>query len=218
MKTYLDKNGLLYLINLIQTDLDAKVEITDIVDNLTDTSTDKPLSANQGKVLSEKIGEYPTSGDIMLKSIFDTDSDGTIDEAAHATSADTATNATSANHAETATSATTADTATNATQLGGVAAEKYVQIGEDGFVPSDKLPSFVDDVIEGYYKKEDGQFYKEAGFENQITGETGKIYVDITVPTEPVSYRYGGSAYVAIVSSDLVAITNQEIETLWLAE
>ena len=36
-------------------DIALKVSTSDIVDNLTSTDTDKPLSANQGKVLNEKI-------------------------------------------------------------------------------------------------------------------------------------------------------------------
>ena len=37
----------------------AKVNISDIINNLTSTSTNKPLSANQGKVLDEKISNLP---------------------------------------------------------------------------------------------------------------------------------------------------------------
>ena len=37
------------------TTVDGKVDKTDIVDNLTSTDTDKPLSANQGKVLKDSI-------------------------------------------------------------------------------------------------------------------------------------------------------------------
>lgn len=40
--------------------LDAKVNITDIQNVLTDTSTNKPLAANQGKVLNEHIGDLST--------------------------------------------------------------------------------------------------------------------------------------------------------------
>ena len=39
--------------------LAAKVNISDIINNLTSTSTNKPLSANQGKVLDEKISNLP---------------------------------------------------------------------------------------------------------------------------------------------------------------
>nr|DAI29073.1 MAG TPA: Peptidase [Caudoviricetes sp.] len=79
----------------------------------------------------------------------------------------------------------------------------------NGLIPSSQLPSFVDDVIEGYYS--DGKFYKEETHKTEITGATGKIYVDLSTN---LSYRYGGSAYVQITSSDMVAITNAEIDTI----
>lgn len=44
-----------YTKSQIDTLLDAKINYTDVKDSLTNTSTDKPLSANQGKVLNEKI-------------------------------------------------------------------------------------------------------------------------------------------------------------------
>ena len=44
--------------------VDGKVDKTDIVDNLTSTDTDKPLSANQGKVLKDSI---PTNKEVLDK-------------------------------------------------------------------------------------------------------------------------------------------------------
>ena len=38
----------------LKTEVERKVNKTDIIDNLTSTDTDKPLSANQGKILDEK--------------------------------------------------------------------------------------------------------------------------------------------------------------------
>lgn len=58
-----------------------------VVDNLTSTDTDKALSAAQGKALNEAISKINTEigemaqGD-MLKSTYDTDGDGVIDNAA----------------------------------------------------------------------------------------------------------------------------------------
>ena len=92
-------------------------------------------------------------------------------------------------------------------------------LGIDGKVPSTQLPSYIDDVVEGYAKTTtsdsgvvtvDG-FYKEAEFITAITGETGKIYVDLTTN---LSYRYGGTTYVQITSSDMTALTNAEIDTI----
>ena len=88
-----------------------------------------------------------------------------------------------------------------------------------GLIPSTQLPSYVDDVVEGYAKTStsdsgvvtvDG-FYKEAEFTTAITGETGKIYVDLSTN---ISYRYGGTTFVQITSSDMTAITNAEIDTI----
>lgn len=62
-----------------------------------------------------------------------------------------------------------------------------------GKVPSAQLPSYVDDVIEGYLYN--GSFYKESSHTTVITPESDKIYVD--VPTSR-SYRWSGSLYVRI--------------------
>ena len=69
-----------------------------------------------------------------------------------------------------------------------------------GKVPSSQLPSYVDDVIEGYYKTGDGKFYKDYNsstkvYSTVITGETAKIYVDLATNK---TYRWSGSAYVVI--------------------
>lgn len=88
-----------------------------------------------------------------------------------------------------------------------------------GLIPSTQLPSYVDDVVEGYAKTStsdsgvmtvDG-FYKEAEFTTAITGETGKIYVDLATN---ISYRWGGTTFVQITSSDMTALTNAEIDTI----
>lgn len=60
-------------------------------------------------------------------------------------------------------------------------------LGTDGKVPASQLPSFVDDVLE----------YENRGA-FPTTGETGKIYVDIT---NGKTYRWGGTTYVEISSS-----------------
>ncbi len=85
-------------------------------------------------------------------------------------------------------------------------------LGSDGLVPSNQLPSYVDDVIEGYLNG--GKFYKESAHTTEIPGESGKIYVDITNAESPVSYRYSGSAFVKIVSDDSIPLTNEEIDEI----
>lgn len=73
------------------------------------------------------------------------------------------------------------------------------ELDANGKVPSSQLPSFVDDVIEGYLYN--GKFYKESTHTTEISGESGKIYVDL--PTNK-TYRWSGSAFVVI--SDTVAL------------
>ncbi len=63
----------------------------------------------------------------------------------------------------------------------------------DGKVPASELPSYVDDTVEGYYHS--GAFYEDAEHTIAITGETGKIYIDLTTNK---SYRWTGTVYVRI--------------------
>lgn len=79
--------------------------------------------------------------------------------------------------------------------------EKFASL-ENGVVKADQLPSYVDDVIEGYAVNNSGTvtIYKESGHTTAITGETGKIYVDLgSSPAK--TYRWSGSAYVEIGSA-----------------
>ena len=76
---------------------------------------------------------------------------------------------------------------------GGVAS-----LDSTGKVPSSQLPSYVDDVIEGYYYN--GQFYTDSAHTQLITPETGKIYVDLDTNK---TYRWGGTTYVEISQSTI---------------
>lgn len=73
-----------------------------------------------------------------------------------------------------------------------------------GLVPSSQLPSYVDDVIEGYFYN--SKFYKESAHTTVITGESGKIYTDI--PTGKI-YRWSGTTFVSI-SNPLDIATTEE--------
>lgn len=86
-------------------------------------------------------------------------------------------------------------TAENAANKGK--ANGYASLGEDGKVPADQLPSYVDDVLE---------FASKSNFPS--TGEKGKIYVDLS--TENI-YRWSGSAYTEISPS---LITQADIKKL----
>ncbi len=81
---------------------------------------------------------------------------------------------------------------------GGVA-----ELGADGKVPSSQLPSFVDDVTEGYYHN--SKFWKESSHTTAITGQSDKIYVDIS---SNKTYRWSGTAYVEISASLALGTTS----------
>ena len=67
------------------------------------------------------------------------------------------------------------------------AANGVASLDDSGKVPTSQLPSYVDDVLE---------YTSKALF--PITGETGKIYIDLTTN---LAYRWGGSAYAEISPS-----------------
>ena len=114
--------------------------------------------------------------------------------------------------------ALSADITLDAAAVGAIATSAKGQAGgvatldENGQVPSSQLPSYVDDVVEGYYH--DGAFYSDESHAAQITGESNKIYVDLA---SNLSYRFSGTTYIQITSSDMVAITNAEIDDLFAA-
>lgn len=96
-------------------------------------------------------------------------------------------------------------------------------LDDNGLVPSENLPSFVDDVVEGYLDEEVDEetnevlsrvFYSDAAHTEEIEGERGKIYVDVTTEAG-VSYRWSGSKYIKITSDDLVEITAEEVQAMW---
>lgn len=67
------------------------------------------------------------------------------------------------------------------------------ELDENGKVPSSQLPSYVDDVIEGYYYS--SNFYTDSAHTIKVTGETGKIYIDLSTNK---TYRWSGSVFVVI--------------------
>ena len=194
-KPYSGENTLTYLITLVQNSLKSLIPKSDIVNNLTSTATDKPLSAAQGKVLADQIQN--AGGGDMTKAVYDADGDGVVDNAAkldgHAASY----------------FATPSSVESYVTGLKGQA-NGLAPLQADGKINSTYLPSYVDDVVEGYYSG--GFFYEDSAHENLITGESGKIYVDLVTD---ISYRYSGSTYVAITSSDMVEIDNATVQAIW---
>ena len=78
------------------------------------------------------------------------------------------------------------------------AASGLAELDANGKVPAAQLPSYVDDVIEAY--KSGADFYEDSAHTaaKKITGESGKIYVDLHTN---VTYRWSGTAYVEISAS-----------------
>ena len=76
-------------------------------------------------------------------------------------------------------------------------------LDSSGKVPSSQLPSYVDDVIEGYYYN--SKFYKEESHKNEITGESGKIYTDLG---NNKTYRWSGTTYTEISASLALGTTS----------
>lgn len=88
------------------------------------------------------------------------------------------------------------------------AANGVAQLDNNGKVPSTQLPSYVDDIIEGYYYN--GNFYdsdpNQTVSANLIIGETGKIYVDLNTNR---NYRWGGSAFIEVSPTEIPIASTQ---------
>lgn len=82
-------------------------------------------------------------------------------------------------------------------------------LGEDGKVPASQLPSYVDDVIDCYatYDKSDTgilsniKLYTDSEHQNAITGESGKIYVDVE---QGYQFRWTGTQFASIGSPTII--------------
>lgn len=106
--------------------------------------------------------------------------------------------------------------ATNADKLGGQEPSYYAvdtlvvhtsekgsangvaTLDANGKVPASQLPSYVDDIVEGYYNVETGKFYTDTTEVTEIIAETGKIYVEANTNK---TYRWSGAQYVEISAS-----------------
>lgn len=77
------------------------------------------------------------------------------------------------------------------------------ELDSNGKVPASQLPSYVDDVIDGYLFE--GKFYADETHSEEVFGESGKIYIDLA--TEK-TYRWSGSIFVVI--SETIALGETE--------
>ena len=75
------------------------------------------------------------------------------------------------------------------------AANGVAPLNASGILESQFLPSYVDDVLEGYVSSDTVTFYKDSALSSAYTAETGKIYVDLN---NNKTYRWSGSKYIVI--------------------
>ena len=91
-------------------------------------------------------------------------------------------------------------------------ANGFASLDGNGLVPSNQLPSYVDDVINVYATYEVSEtgglssinLYSDAAHANPITGETGKIYVNVTDGEPPYQFRWSGTQFVDSNTSSLI--------------
>ncbi|TCN63670.1 hypothetical protein [Acetobacteroides hydrogenigenes] len=154
-----------------------KVNISDIVDNLLSTDINRPLSANQGKVLKDLLDALTTSlgnkVDKVIGKQLSTE-DYTTEEKQKL--------------------AQQSGVNTGDQDLSGLQARSeknqpngFAGVDETGHIPAVLLPSYVDDVLE---------FANFAAL--PAVGESGKIYI---TTNDNKQYRWSGSVYVNIAAS-----------------
>jgi hypothetical protein len=91
-------------------------------------------------------------------------------------------------------------------------ASGLASLDENGKVPSEQLPSYVDDVIDVYAtydKSPTGDLsnialFAEADHNTPITGEAGKIYQNVTTGEPGYQFRWTGTTWSLIVSGGVV--------------
>ena len=90
-------------------------------------------------------------------------------------------------------------------------ASGLASLDENGKVPSEQLPSYVDDVIDVYatYESPTGDLsnialFSDADHNTPITGEAGKIYQNVTTGEPGYQFRWTGTTWSLIVSGGVV--------------
>ena len=91
-------------------------------------------------------------------------------------------------------------------------ADGFAPLDGNGLVPANHLPSYVDDVLEVYATYDvsptggltNVQLYSDAAHQNAITGEAGKIYINITNGEPPYQFRWTGTKFVDSNTSSLI--------------
>lgn len=91
-------------------------------------------------------------------------------------------------------------------------ANGFASLDANGTVPASQLPSYVDDIIEVYATytvSETGgltniQLYSNSAHTQPITGESGKIYVNVTDGEPSYQFRWSGNKFVDSNTSSLI--------------
>lgn len=185
----------------------------------TDQAWDKELGKYQSEINKERI-----EGNDSLKTQLDTLSSKVDKEITDRGSADAALGAKIDKEIQ---DRTTADTALKTELTGDIqgvqdALDEFIatkaqanglaSLDENGKVPANQLPSYVDDVIDVYAtydKSPTGELSNIALFANAahntpIVGEAGKIYQNVTDGEPGYQFRWSGTTWVPIVSGGVV--------------
>ena len=91
-------------------------------------------------------------------------------------------------------------------------ADGFAPLDGNGLVPANHLPSYVDDVIEVYATYEvsstggltNVQLYTDATHQTPVTGESGKIYLNVANGEPPYQFRWSGTKFVDNNTSSLI--------------
>ena len=91
-------------------------------------------------------------------------------------------------------------------------ADGFAPLDGNGLVPANHLPSYVDDVIEVYATYEvsstggltNVQLYTDATHQTPVTGESGKIYINVANGEPPYQFRWSGTKFVDSNTSSLI--------------
>lgn len=91
-------------------------------------------------------------------------------------------------------------------------ANGFASLDANGTVPANQLPSYVDDIIDVYAtydKSATGELtniklYSDAAHQNAITGEAGKIYINITNGEPPYQFRWTGTIFARVDAQVLI--------------
>lgn len=185
----------------------------------TDQAWDKELGKYQSEINKERI-----EGNDSLKTQLDTLSSKVDKEITDRGSADAALGAKIDKEIQDRTTADTALKTELTEDIQGVqdALDEFIatkaqanglaSLDENGKVPANQLPSYVDDVIDVYAtydKSPTGEFsnialFADAAHNTPIVGEAGKIYQNVTDGEPGYQFRWSGTTWVPIVSGGVV--------------